>query len=440
MFEADRDAKRLLVTEIALGPLSTSETTSLAEHIMGPRLDPAMIDTLYQETEGNPLFVVEMVRAGALPVHPPEPKTRRAASLQDGISAGGQLGSLASARDATTFHPSINLAPTRDATTFHPPIRPLPLLTQAVSTLPPTIQTVLAARFAQLSPFARELANVAAVIGHEFAFAVLAQASGESEDAVVRGLDELWQRRMVRVQGAGTAETYDFSHNKLRELAYASLSPAHQRLLHRRVAEALVEIYANNPSGGQVNLDAVSGQIAAHYEHAGLPVRAIPYCRRAGEVTSHVYANAEAITAFQRAITLLETHSAGLSRHDRQWEEAASLYEHLGDVFERIGQHGEARQAYQQAMTCVPVQEGVWLARLHRKTAKTWNFPPNPAEVLRACREAERILEQVAVKSETKWQQEWIQTQIEQLHPFFMGARTQEMTRVIEKARPVIEQ
>jgi len=406
-----------LVTEIALGPLSTAETTSLAEHTMSPQLDPAMINTLYQETEGNPLFVVEMVRVGTLPVHTPEPETRRAASLQDGISAGGQRGRAQPVAGS-----------------------PLPLLTQPISTLPPTIQTVLAARFAQLSPFARELANVAAVIGREFAFAVLARASGESEDAVVRGLDELWQRRMVRVQGAGTAETYDFSHDKLRELAYASLSPAHQRLLHRRVAEALVEIYADNLSGGQVNLDAVSGQIAAHYEHAGLPVRAIPYYQRAGEVASHVYANAEAITAFQRAITLLETHSADLSRHDRQWEEAASLYEHLGDVFERIGQHGEARQTYQQSMTYVPAQEGVWLARLHRKTAKTWNFPPNPEEVLRACREAERILEQVAVKSETEWQQEWIQTQIEQLHPFFMGARTQEMTRVIEKARPVIEQ
>ena len=383
-----------LVTEIALGPLSTAETTSLAEHIAGKQLDLAMASDLYHETEGNPLFVVEMVRAGTLPVRPAEPETKS----------------------------------------------PLPLLTQPASTLPPTIQTVLAARLAQLSPFARELANVAAVIGREFAFAVLARASGESEDAVVRGLDELWQRRMVRVQVAGTAETYDFSHDKLRELAYASLSPAHQRLLHRRVAEALEKINVYTLPGGQVNLDAVSGQIAAHYEHAGLPVQAIPYYQRAGEVASHVYANAEAITAFQRAIALLETHSAGLSRHNRQWEETAWLYEHLGDVFERIGQHGEARQAYRQAMNGVPVQRGVWLARLHRKTAKTWNFPPNPEEVLRACREAERILEQVAVKSEKEWQQEWIQAQIEQLHPFFMGAQTQEMTRVIEKAREVVEQ
>src|SRR5262249_27043692 len=55
-----------LVTEITLMPLDTTETTSLAEHVMDHQPDPAIINTLYQETEGNPLFVVEMVRAGTL--------------------------------------------------------------------------------------------------------------------------------------------------------------------------------------------------------------------------------------------------------------------------------------------------------------------------------------------------------------------------------------
>src|SRR5204863_4715914 len=58
-----------LVTEFLLGPLTTTETTSLAEHIMGQQLDPAMSNTLYHETEGNPLFVVEMAYAGTLGQH-----------------------------------------------------------------------------------------------------------------------------------------------------------------------------------------------------------------------------------------------------------------------------------------------------------------------------------------------------------------------------------
>src|SRR5260370_22909674 len=159
------------------------------------------------------------------------------------------------------------------------------------------MQTVLAARLAQPSPSARKLANLAAVIWRAFSLAVLACASGDSEESQVQDLDELWQRRIVREQGMGSAETYEFSHDKLREEAYAELSSVHRRFLHRRVAEALAEVY-------QGDLDVVSGQVAAHYERAGLPGRAIPYYQRAGKTASRVYANEEAIAAFQRLMTL----------------------------------------------------------------------------------------------------------------------------------------
>ncbi len=415
-----------LVTEVGLRPLNTTETTSLAEHIMGHQLDPALINTLYRETEGNPLFVIEMVRAGT--------------------GTSGKRG--------------------REQ---HIAESPLPLLTQPASTLPPTVQTVLSTRLAQLSPLAREVANVAAVIGREFTFVVLARASGEHEDTVVRGLDELWQRRMVREQGAGTAETYDFSHDKLREQAYASLSPAHRRLLHRRVAEALEAVYAGD-------LDVVSGQIAAHYEHAGLPGQAIPYYRRAGEVAQRVYANAEAITAFEQAATILEASPQGHIRQEQQWQEAVLLYEDMGDVFEMTGQLSEARQAYQRAMTYVPAQEPlsiptdnatgvawrppinrgatlrfsqsdrryIWQARLQRKNAATWQEAPTgpqgPPHVnaLRGYKEAERILEQAPVKSSTEWLQEWIHLQLARLLP--LRASVDEMSAIIEKAQPVVEQ
>ena len=125
--------------------------------------------------------------------------------------------------------------------------------------LPPTVQTVIAARLAQLSPQARALIELAATIGREFTFEVLQQASGDDEEMLVRGLDELWQRRIIREIGTNA---YDFSHGKLRDVAYASLSAARRRLLHRRVAEALVVVHADG-------LDSVSAQVAAHYQQAG---------------------------------------------------------------------------------------------------------------------------------------------------------------------------
>jgi hypothetical protein len=73
------------------------------------------------------------------------------------------------------------------------------------------------------------------------------------EPTLVRGLDELWQRRIVREQGA---EAYDFSHDKLREAAYTELSAARRRLLHRRVAEAIKTVHARD-------LNAASGQVTS---------------------------------------------------------------------------------------------------------------------------------------------------------------------------------
>ncbi len=67
------------------------------------------------------------------------------------------------------------------------------------SPLSPRVQSVIEARLAQLSAPARELVEVAATIGREFSADVLAATPPRrDEDALVRGLDELWRRRIVR--------------------------------------------------------------------------------------------------------------------------------------------------------------------------------------------------------------------------------------------------
>jgi hypothetical protein len=161
--------------------------------------------------------------------------------------------------------------------------------------LPPAIYAVIQYRLAQLSPAARELVDVAAVVGRSFTFEIVAQAGDNDEATLVRSLDELWRRRVVREHGA---KAYDFSHDRIRDVAYAEISPARRRLLHRRVAQALEQAHAGTA------LDMVSGQVAAHYEQAGVLEKAVPYYRRAGLAAQQVYANSEAINHFTRALAL----------------------------------------------------------------------------------------------------------------------------------------
>jgi predicted ATPase len=162
------------------------------------------------------------------------------------------------------------------------------------------MRDALLARVDQLSPPARALAELAATIGREFTFDGLREATDAGEDMLVRGLDELWQRGIVREQGQ---EAYDFSHDKLREVIYEGLSEARRRLLHRHVAWALERVYADD-------LDPVAARVAAHYERADEIEQAIEYYRRAAEVALTMQAEEEAARYRQRASALLENTTA----------------------------------------------------------------------------------------------------------------------------------
>ncbi|HEU5345585.1 MAG TPA: AAA family ATPase [Ktedonobacterales bacterium] len=253
------------VTEIALAPLDAAETAELAAQMMNRELDTPSAMRLFGETEGNPLFVVEAVRAG----------------LDD------LLARRVAAESAATLESAQTLA------------------TQA---LPAGVRTVISGRLAQLSAPARELAAVAAMVGREFTLDILTQIGYSDEESIVRALDELWQRRIVSEKGTGA---YDFTHDKLREIAYTEISAPQRHLWHRRIARALETLYA-------ANLDPASGQIAVHYEHGGSIERALPYYQRAALVAQRVFAHEDAIRLLRHCLVLLEQLPNGATRDQQE--------------------------------------------------------------------------------------------------------------------------
>ena len=249
------------VTEIALPPLDAAETATLASRLIDSDIEIDTAMRIYQETEGNPLFIVERMRAGL----------EHFAEREQG------------AESRSANHAA------------------------AESGIPSKAQAVIASRLAQLSPPAREVVALAATIGRAFALDLLMRASGGDEETITEALDELWQRRIIREQDA---TSYDFTHDKLREVAYAEISAPQRRLLHRRIAHSLEAMRADD-------LDAVSAQIAAHYDRAGDAERAIPYYERAAAVAQRVYANEDAIELLLRALALLDRLPGGMKR-DKQ--------------------------------------------------------------------------------------------------------------------------
>jgi len=263
------------ITEIELDPLDQQATLTLASTLWGEQLDDQAAERLFKETEGNPLFVVEVVRSGF---------------LREGTSP-----------------------------------------TETVK-LPPKVQAVIEARLGALSPETRELTSLAAVLGREFAFESLFQAGEMEEEVVLSGLDELWQRRLIRDEGE---EGYNFSHDKFREVIYQNLSPHRRTSLHQKVADALEQTH-------QDQIEQISSQLAFHFEQGGEPGKAIQYYIQAGVQARKVYAWQDAIDYYQRAADLLA---------DRKDKRAIQLYLGWGNALLREARYEEAAGAYQKMKT-----------------------------------------------------------------------------------------
>jgi DNA-binding SARP family transcriptional activator len=329
-----RDESLLLEGE--LPPLSFEETAALARGVGFRDLTSAELGALHADSEGNPLFVIELLRAGP------------AAGASTQVALGGEGA------------PSSEGAPA----------------------LPPRLRTVIRARLARLSATTAELVGVASVIGRAFDLDLLVRVSGREEDAVVLGLDELWRRRVVRELSAGQ---YDFTHDKLREVAYEDLSLTRRRLLHRYAAEALEAHRADEP-------DEASGRIALHYDRAGVPERAVALYLRAGDVARRRYAEEEASAHYRRGLVLVAELPPADALADWRARMTADLLEGLGEIDARRAKHDLACDAFTRALAARPVRDTVGRARLFRRIGDTWVLRYAYDEVEAAYARAEEVL------------------------------------------------
>ena len=180
---------------------------------------------------------------------------------------------------------------------------------------------------------AREVAGLAAAVGTNFTLDLLTEASDLDADMVVEAVDELWRRRIMHEFGDG----YDFSHDLLRGTAYAHVSPPKRWLLHRRIAQALELLQAED-------IDAVSAQLAEQYARGGRPARAVAYYRRAADVAAGRFAHAEAIRLHKQALSIVRRLPETRDRDRQELEILRGMAAPLN------ARHGYSSRELQQAL------------------------------------------------------------------------------------------
>jgi DNA-binding SARP family transcriptional activator len=371
-----RQQGRLL--NIDLARLDAADAAALATTILGQPLPPELAAALYRYTEGNPLFIVETVRS----------------SLEQDWDSGDQA-------DRTQL-----LA------------QRLPADDTAAAPLPPKILAVIRARLGQLSATAQRALEAATVIGRSFTIDMLLQVSGFQEDELVTAVDELWQRRIVRDR---EGNAYDFSHDKLRQVAYQAITPARRRWLHGRLAHTLTAMDAAQP-------EPLAGRIAFHYEAAGQIEKALHYHQKAATEARLVYAAQEEAYHLQRAIALQGPADAA---------RLIPLYEQLGHAYATLGRQDEGRQAYQAALALAPASPTA-RAVLTLRLANTWLSQYELDKAWQIFDEAVTLLGDAAGFAEPEWTI-WLEARLAQFDVAYYAANLVQMEGVMAELEPLVE-
>jgi class 3 adenylate cyclase/predicted ATPase len=163
--------------------------------------------------------------------------------------------------------------------------------------VPDTLHDSLMARLDQLGP-TKVVAQIAATIGREFAFNLLAALTPLSQGELRRAIDHLQGSGLLFRRDGDIVETYFFKHALVQDAAYASLLRDDRRKLHLRIAEALsTKFHHVSESSPEI--------IAYHYTEARETKPAVLYWLKAGQHAIERTAFVEAITHFQTALKLL---------------------------------------------------------------------------------------------------------------------------------------
>src|SRR6201993_1405048 len=242
------------VQKVHLPGLSRTAIGEVAERMCGVALSESVIGTIYQQTDGNPLFAIELIKV----------------LIDESVGAG------------------IASVPTR---------------------IPAGVRETIGRRLNRLSAQCNNLLGIAAVCGRQFTAREIAAAAGEDLREVLTGLEPAIQAGIVQAN-AEVAGSYQFTHALIRETIYEELPTADRLRMHGRAGDALVSVHS-------AQLEPALTRIAHQYHAAALgnPDKAIVFALRAADSAVRMYAYEDALLHYERAI---ETLISGGLMHDER--------------------------------------------------------------------------------------------------------------------------
>jgi class 3 adenylate cyclase/predicted ATPase len=244
---------RSSLTQITLGRLARAQVEAMITSLTGDKTLPMeVVEQVIAKTDGVPLFVEELIKM----------------ILESGL--------------------------VQEEACRYVLTGPLPPLA-----IPSTLHDSLMARLDRLST-ARELVQLGAVLGREFAYDLLQATSPLHEATLQQGLTQLVEAELVYQRGVPPRSRYVFKHTLIQDAAYQSLLRSTRQQYHQRIAQVLETRFPDT-------VETQPELVAHHYTEAGLAAPAIPYWQRAGQRANERSAHAEAISHLTKGLEVLTT-------------------------------------------------------------------------------------------------------------------------------------
>jgi tetratricopeptide (TPR) repeat protein len=268
---------------VLLRGLNADEVRRMLESITRESVPWGLAEAVHRQTEGNPLFVQEVVRY----------------LVEEGLITRKEGG----------------WRPTRDT--------PLEM------SIPEGLRDVIGKRLSLLRPECNKLLSVASVIGREFALETLKAVAGINEDVFVNALKEAVRLSVLEERSQRGLVRYRFTHAFFRQTLYEEMIAPQRLKLHQQIARSLEALYARR-------LEEHATELAEHFSHSTDPAdlkKAVEYGEMAAKRATDVYAYGEAVRLLAQALEVQEV----LDFEDKA--KRCDLLLALGDALLLAGEH-----------------------------------------------------------------------------------------------------
>jgi tetratricopeptide (TPR) repeat protein len=239
---------------VQLRGLSADEVQRMMSQLSGQDVPWRLAEAVHRQTEGNPLFIQEVLRY----------------LVEEGLIKREE-GRWRRASEETPLELGI----------------------------PEGLRDVIGKRLSRLSDRANQVLAVAAVMGREFRLDVLQRVAGLDEEALYEALAEAKAVAVVEERAAlGATVTYRFTHAFFRQTLYEETIAPRRIRLHQQVARALEAVYGRR-------LDEHAAELAEHYAYSSDPAdlaKAVAYGELAAQRAMSVYAYGEAERHLEQAL------------------------------------------------------------------------------------------------------------------------------------------